>query len=154
MVIGFHKPSFKTCPSSQKSCESRTLVGLRFVNWLGPCLEPRRWSSKAPLVGIHCPWLIVRLGDVQPSRTLFPTFESTSEHRISLRSPTNGQTVGQCSVEEPPNEVVWLPWKPRADGPPFWPLHLTSSTLATLVVWVAAGRILKENGTNMVVDRT
>lgn len=53
--------------------------------------------------------LIVRLGDVQPSRTLFPTFESTSDHRISLRSPTNGQTVGQCSVEEPPNEVVWLP---------------------------------------------
>ncbi len=51
----------------------------------------------------------IRLGDVQPSRIVFPTFESTSEPRITLRSTTNDQRLAQCSLEEPPPDVVWFP---------------------------------------------
>ena len=62
----------------------------------------------------------IRLGDIQPSRTLFPTFESTSQHRISLRSTTNDQILAQCSAEEPPLDVVWLPMETEDGWSTIW----------------------------------
>ena len=61
-----------------------------------------------------------RLGDVQPSRTRFPSYESTSEPRISLRSPMNDQTLAQCSMEEPSIDVVWLPMETRDGWAALW----------------------------------
>ena len=57
-------------------------------------------------------------------------------------------------VEEPPNEVVWLPMETESGWAAI--LAVASDLLDAGYPGClgAAGRILKENGTNMVVDRT
>ena len=53
--------------------------------------------------------LNVHLGDVQPSRTRFSKFDPGEGNKIFLCLQEKKQTLAQCSEEEPPLEVVWLP---------------------------------------------
>jgi len=53
--------------------------------------------------------LSVKLGDVQPSRTVFPAFEEEDEDKISLMLGGTNQPLAQCSTDEPSLETVWLP---------------------------------------------
>ncbi|MFZ8906036.1 MAG: hypothetical protein ACO2Y2_01620 [Poseidonia sp.] len=55
----------------------------------------------------------LRLADIQPARTMFPSFTSGENHAISLISPASGGEVGRCSHHEPAPETVWLPMEPR-----------------------------------------
>jgi hypothetical protein len=56
----------------------------------------------------------MQLGEVQPSRLRFPAFEKGDEASIVLRNTAEDSVLAQCSGEEPPLHVVWLPMEPEA----------------------------------------
>lgn len=56
----------------------------------------------------HVELLIVRLGDVQPSRTSFPGFMPGDFDEIRVCSPLPTKTMAVCGITEPPIDVLWL----------------------------------------------
>lgn len=55
----------------------------------------------------------IRLGDVQPSRTMFPAFSVHERDEILIAITSPPQTLAICGPNEPSIEVMWLPMNPR-----------------------------------------
>ena len=60
-------------------------------------------------LGVKIHALSVRLGDVQPSRTVFPAFEEDDDDKISLMLGGTDRMLAQCTIDEPSLETVWVP---------------------------------------------
>ena len=56
--------------------------------------------------------LSLRLSDVQPARTMFPQFVLGNPDAIAMIVPETGAVLGQCSLDEPEIETVWLFMEP------------------------------------------
>lgn len=53
--------------------------------------------------------LNLKLSDVQPSRTVFPTHQFASENMLQFVDAEDNTLIAQCSPHEPANQAVWLP---------------------------------------------
>ena len=53
--------------------------------------------------------LNLKLSDVQPSRTVFPTHQLASENMLQFVDAEDNTLIAQCSPHEPANQAVWLP---------------------------------------------
>ena len=53
--------------------------------------------------------LTLKLSDVQPARTEFPSFGVGDAEAIQFTDPDNNVIMAQCSQHEPASNVVWLP---------------------------------------------
>ena len=60
----------------------------------------------------HIVNLGLRLADVQPARTTFPTFVANTVGEIQLVDPASSKILAQCSLEQPEPTTVWLPMSP------------------------------------------
>tara|TARA_B100000900_G_scaffold383182_1_gene370905 strand:+ start:2118 stop:2612 length:495 start_codon:yes stop_codon:yes gene_type:complete len=109
MEMGFQTTSFKTCLQLQQIMRitdprwpaarefSRMLLRTDELTIVGP-----KWLRE------HIERLAVRLGDVQPSRTSFPTFTPGEVDEIRVCIPISLKTMAICSTTEPPIDVLWL----------------------------------------------
>ena len=56
--------------------------------------------------------LSIRLGDVQPARTMFPAFSSHERDEILVATTSPPQTLAICGAIEPSIDILWLPMNP------------------------------------------
>ena len=54
----------------------------------------------------------IRLGDVQPSRTMFPAFADHEREEILVSTTSPLQTLAICGRHEPSIDILWLPMIP------------------------------------------
>ncbi len=54
----------------------------------------------------------IRLGDVQPSRTMFPAFADHEREEILVSTTSPLQTLAICGRNEPSIDILWLPMIP------------------------------------------
>ncbi len=57
----------------------------------------------------HVQRLSIQLGDVQPSRTSFPTFGLNTTDEIHITASTSERALAVCGLTEPSIDVLWFP---------------------------------------------
>ena len=77
---------------------ARTLLRTPALCVLGP-----QWLAEQ----LHA--LNLKLSDVQPSRTVFPSHQLANENVLQFENAENNPLMAQCSLHEPANQAVWLP---------------------------------------------
>ena len=113
MMVGFRKTSFKTCPQLHRNMRitdprwpaarelSRIILRTEGITIRGPS-----WMKEQ----VHN--LSIRLGDVQPARTMFPAFSSHERDEILVATTSPPQTLAICGAIEPSIDILWLPMNP------------------------------------------
>jgi hypothetical protein len=111
----FVKPFFKSCGRFHRN--------MRITDPRWPAVrEAARRLVREPNALIQGPdWLEqevhslgVVMGDKLPARLTFPSCLPVSDQPIALLDGTTHRIVVQCSQDEPPPEVVWIPLEGRA----------------------------------------
>ena len=77
---------------------ARTLLRTPALCVIGP-----QWLAEQ----LHA--LNLKLSDVQPSRTVFPSHQPASDNVLQFVDAENNTLIAQCSLHEPANQAVWLP---------------------------------------------
>jgi len=79
--------------------------------------EVARTLLRTPALRVHGPqWLAeqlhamsLKLSEVQPSRTVFPSHHLTNDAWIQFTNAESSTLLAQCSLHEPATPAVWLP---------------------------------------------